>query len=219
MYGYVYMTRNSVNGKVYFGQSVGQFRPRYFGSGTIVRKALAKYGKDKFSVDPVWEAESKNELDFFEKWFIQEYRAQFPGNIYNVAGGGSGRTGPITQEHRDAISRALSGRVFSDETKRRMSAARRRRPCMPDHVKQRLSTIFKGRPISQEQRDQISKTMTGRKYSAERIDKVRRALKGRPWTKAQRDARNNHTPERRAEISRNISAAKSGVRTAKLDVA
>ena len=46
-YGYVYLTTNLVNGKMYVGKKANKyFRPMYLGSGTVLAKAIKKYGND-----------------------------------------------------------------------------------------------------------------------------------------------------------------------------
>ena len=44
--GYVYKITNLVNGKIYVGLKSGsKFVNSYWGSGSLIRKAIAKYGK------------------------------------------------------------------------------------------------------------------------------------------------------------------------------
>ena len=51
-YGYIYKTTNLINGKIYIGQHKSNlFDSQYKGSGVILRKAFAKYGKENFKVE------------------------------------------------------------------------------------------------------------------------------------------------------------------------
>lgn len=50
-YGYIYKTTNLINGKIYIGQYKSNlFDSQYKGSGVILRKAFAKYGKENSNV-------------------------------------------------------------------------------------------------------------------------------------------------------------------------
>ena len=49
IYGYIYLTTNLRNAKKYIGQHKGsKLDANYFGSGTLIAKALHKYGKTNF---------------------------------------------------------------------------------------------------------------------------------------------------------------------------
>lgn len=45
---YVYLTTNLVNNKKYIGQHYGEVTDSYIGSGSILKKAIEKYGKNNF---------------------------------------------------------------------------------------------------------------------------------------------------------------------------
>ena len=60
MFGYIYKTTNKVNNKVYIGQHQAEiFEPdKYLGSGTLLRRAIKKYGKENFTVELIEECET-----------------------------------------------------------------------------------------------------------------------------------------------------------------
>lgn len=65
MIGYIYLTTNLVNNKIYVGQHrTAIFDKRYFGSGILIAKALRVYGKKNFIVKILKECESGEELDY-----------------------------------------------------------------------------------------------------------------------------------------------------------
>ena len=71
MIGYIYETTNNVNGKTYIGQKLSSvFIDNYFGSGVLICKALTKYGKDNFTHRLIAEANTIEELDKLERYYI-----------------------------------------------------------------------------------------------------------------------------------------------------
>ena len=92
MIGYVYLTTNLINGKVYVGQHIAKkFEPeRYIGSGVLIKRAISKYGFNKFKCELLAEAETQDELDQLEMYYIKRYNAMDPDIGYNLCEGGSG---------------------------------------------------------------------------------------------------------------------------------
>lgn len=94
-YGYVYITTNIQNKKVYIGQhKKSQYDSHYFGSGTLLLKAINKYGKENFKNEVICFCNNKEYLDKMEKFFIKYYKSQDLSIGYNLEYGGQG--GDIT---------------------------------------------------------------------------------------------------------------------------
>lgn len=93
MYGFIYKTTNNVNGKMYIGKRTydkdGKWET-YLGSGTLLKRALKKYGKDNFSRTILQECEDLSELNSSEKYWIDYYDATKNDMFYNISGGGDG---------------------------------------------------------------------------------------------------------------------------------
>lgn len=90
MYGYIYETRNLINNKVYIGQHKSiEHDKKYYGSGTVIKQAIAKYGINNFTNIILDWAETKEKLDKKEKYYIKKYRLAGE-NMYNIAEGGYG---------------------------------------------------------------------------------------------------------------------------------
>lgn len=85
MFGYIYETTNIINGNTYIGKKKGTFDEKYYGSGTILKRALEKYGKENFKVEIITICESEELLNFNEKFYIEERNP-----TYNIAKGGTG---------------------------------------------------------------------------------------------------------------------------------
>jgi len=88
-FGYIYLTTNLINNKLYVGRKKGQFTTEYLGSGIYFRAAVKKYGRNNFKVIKLAEAESNDELNKLEIEYIAKYR-NLVGNeqMYNISDGG-----------------------------------------------------------------------------------------------------------------------------------
>lgn len=115
---YIYKTTNCINGKVYIGKSEKSFNKKYYGSGSLLKKAITKYGKHNFKIEVLEELLTIDELNDREKYWIKYYS----DNSYNLAEGGSGgwTTKHYTFEKKEAYSNLLSsiriGRKHKKET-------------------------------------------------------------------------------------------------------
>lgn len=74
-FGYVYRITNLTNGKTYIGQrclSRDSSWDEYYGSGLLIKQAIAKYGKSNFSKTLITYADSRETLNDFEASAISE---------------------------------------------------------------------------------------------------------------------------------------------------
>lgn len=179
MYGYIYITENNVNGKKYIGQKKSNkfLKEKYLGSGSLLRKAILKYGKENFTVKMLCECDSKEELDEMEIYFIKFYNAQEDTNFYNLTKGGeSGLGGPKfkghkhTEESKQKISNSVSkekngfyGKKHSEETRLIMKDKARNRGPVSQETREKLSKIRKGRKFTEEHKRKISEAQKGEK--------------------------------------------------------
>ena len=90
----IYKITNTVNGKIYIGQTKWKLEKRfryhtYNCSGCVaLRNALYKYGVENFTIEEIDCAESQSELDEKETYWIKHYNCIVP-NGYNLKNGGS----------------------------------------------------------------------------------------------------------------------------------
>ena len=133
MIGYVYLTANDLNDIKYIGKrQKPKFDKSYKGSGTVLKQAFKKYGKDKFYTTVLEWCETKEELCEAEKKWIAYYR-EHGQKLYNVADGGDGGNvvdwKSLSEERRKEINKKNSdshkgeknpfwGKKHSEETKR-----------------------------------------------------------------------------------------------------
>lgn len=88
-YGFVYITTNLVNDKKYIGQKsyTGKWKT-YLGSGTIIKQAINKYGKENFQREIIEECKTLDELNNKEIYWINYYNAVQSDDFYNIVEGG-----------------------------------------------------------------------------------------------------------------------------------
>lgn len=93
MIGYIYVTSNEINDIAYVGKRQKPYVEKcYKGSGTHLKLAFAKYGKDKFHTTVLQRCDTKEELCEAEKNWIALYRA-LGIELYNITDGGEGTAG------------------------------------------------------------------------------------------------------------------------------
>ena len=141
-YGFIYITTNMINGKKYIGQKkFCEGWKRYLGSGTLLREAIKKYGKENFIRDIVAIAYSSEELNRLEIEFIKNHNADDDRNkYYNITKGGNGAglpgelNGMYGKHHTEEVKKKISeankgeknsfyGRHHTEETKEKLRIA------------------------------------------------------------------------------------------------
>lgn len=85
---YIYMTTNHVNNKKYIGQHYGEINDSYLGSGTLLKEAIQKYGKENFSKEILEICSNYDAMNLAERKWIIKYNAVKNSNFYNIAEGG-----------------------------------------------------------------------------------------------------------------------------------
>lgn len=165
----IYKTTNLINGNFYIGQD-SKNNPNYLGSGTLLNKAIKKYGKENFVKEIIECCDSKQQLNEREIFWILELKP-----IYNIAIGGSGGDTYTNNPNYDLIIEKLKkrlGRVWTEEEKDRQrgdnNPAKRadirnkirlmklgkprldligdNNPSRRDDVRHKISTKLKGKP-------------------------------------------------------------------------
>ena len=161
----IYKATNLVNGKVYIGQTVRSLDERMSEhlrhSKTIFDKALKKYGISNFRVEIIDEAQSVDELNAKERYWIDKYKS-FGKNGYNMCEGGSNTIG---YHHTDNAKTKMSiakkqiyqgegnpfyGKCHTLESRAKMSKSRKGRIITPEwrkHISQSSNNKRKVRNI------------------------------------------------------------------------
>lgn len=152
---YIYQITDKRNGKTYIGQHLDR-GDDYWGSGTIIRREIAKYGKEYFEktilVDNI---QSQKEADEIELKYINEAKA-IGKCEYNIMT----TKMPNIQSPRTYNS----GYHLSNETKNKISEKLKGNTCALGH---KGNTEWKP---SEEQRQKISEKLKGNKNSHYRVN-------------------------------------------------
>jgi hypothetical protein len=127
MKSYFYIITNIVNNKTYYGSGS---KKNYFGSGTALRSAISKYGKENFIMTILREFETRKEAFAFEDRFLKLYKVSSLHNTYNLkdsSEGGNTWSHLSTDEsdlRKDVLRNKLKGRIRSNEHCNNISKAK-----------------------------------------------------------------------------------------------
>lgn len=146
MFGIIYVITNMVNGKQYVGQTTRTLKTRWRfhlrtardGSTGALPRAIIKYGKSAFEMEQVDVAESQKGLNEREVFHVA--RLGTYGKGYNLTPGG-GQEG-ISEETRKKMRDAK--KHITEETRNKLSIARRRRPPASVETRQKQSESMQG---------------------------------------------------------------------------
>ena len=113
---FIYLTTNLINGKKYIGKHYGSLDDGYLGSGKILQRAIAKYGKDNFYREILDFSQSEEENAEKEKYYIALFDACHNDLFYNIHEGGNGgnTTAGMTLQEKQELSKKMSIRTRGD---------------------------------------------------------------------------------------------------------
>ena len=140
-FGFIYMTRNNITGKLYIGKHRRTMDTEdiddswYLGSGRALKEAIIQYGRENFDRRIIYECQSQSELDYMERVFIAFYDAVDDEQFYNIIDGRNWDT-VFTEEVRQkmrkphkemsAESKSHMRRKFSQETRDKLAESARK---------------------------------------------------------------------------------------------
>lgn len=182
-FNYVYIIINSINHKFYIGKhSTKNLDDGYMGSGTVIKRAIKKYGIENFTKRILCFCDTQEEALKVEEFLVTPYLISRE-DCYNANIGGKG--GSIKGKKRSEIakqkiSESLKGNQYAKGNHFTLSDAR----------KKQISENNRKRVISQETKNKISQSKMGQQsflgkhHSKEAKQKMSEHMKGRiPWNK------------------------------------
>lgn len=193
------------NGKMYFGQTCMDVEKRWkcglgYKTQPLMWKAINKYGWDNIDHRIISIGLDKEEADFQEMFYISAYRTNEIEFGYNLTKGGEGTSGikyNLSEETKSKMKKAAKGRnkgiIRSEETRRKMSESKKGK-----------TTWMKGKHLSDEAKNKISKANKGKHHSEESRKKMSEALKGIKKPKL--------TEEHKRKLSESLKGRQSGMK-------
>lgn len=160
----VYKTTNMINGNIYIGihKQIGSEFDGYLGSGLLLRRAVEKYGVDKFERETLYEYDSLDKCRKMEREIVNKDFCMRE-DTYNISIGGTG-------------GNTLIG---YDEEYRKMIIEKRRQSFMktlqsrPPEVKE----YYRLKMVEQMKRVRIQPNNKGRVYSEEIRERIKNRIR------------------------------------------
>lgn len=152
----IYRAMNLITGMSYIGQTTRSLKERKSAhlkraklSSLKFYNAIKKYGEEAFSWTVLKLCKTREELNFWEEFYINRYNTMAPDG-YNLTSGGKGSLGlKHRKETKELLSRINSGKnnphygiQLSEETKRKIGDANRGRE-MPESFGKQISKRLK----------------------------------------------------------------------------
>lgn len=188
-FGEIYLITCTPTGKCYVGQTTQGVKARWRGHQSKCREscgiggAITKYGAESFILEILDTADSGDELDEKESLWIAKLDSLTPKG-YNLKGGGHwNQRGAISDETRLKLSIARRNRPpASPETRAKMRASgkdKNKGRKASEETRKKISLAGQGRVPSPESRKKMSKAALGKKKSPEAIEKCRLSRLGK----------------------------------------
>ena len=183
---YIYLITNLINGKRYIGKHFGELNDSYLGSGTLIQRAIDKYGKQNFKKEILYISSSEQENSIKEKEFISAFNAVNDDSFYNLIPGGDGgdifHSLPLEkqQQIREKASQnnkgeknGMYGKHHSEETKQKLKQVNKDYT-KTESFKQTMSLVttgekngMYGKKHTEESKKKMSDSKKGKKLGAE----------------------------------------------------
>jgi hypothetical protein len=163
MFHIVYRVTNVVNGKFYVGyHKTADLNDKYLGSGTVLRRAVAKYGEENFRKEVLFTFDNAVEAFQKEEEVVKQHKDD--PMCYNLRKGGKGGFDYINQkglrpERKRGKDNPRYGKPIKDSVRAAVIASNKRRRIHPVRSVQHVGVAEanRRRVWSQESRDKLGR--------------------------------------------------------------
>ena len=142
----IYKITNKLNNKIYIGQTIRSLEERFLEhkrckKDFYLHNSIRKYGEENFTAEIIDYADSRDELNEKEAYWIKFYQSDIEG--YNMKPGGSYnpmnveaiklshdmkmRSPEVRQKISNTMKKHFANNPVSDETRKKLSEARKQR--------------------------------------------------------------------------------------------
>lgn len=217
-YGRIYLITNTVNGKVYIGQTTRTiqkrwadhcseaYQPHRKGYNAPIYRAIRKYSAEAFQVEELETCVDQSSLNLAEQRHIEERNATSSKIGYNARAGGR-QGGSCTAETKYKIAASVKQHMQGPEARRRASDGARKQWADPEFRKKR-SAQAKQEVADPARRKHLSEL--GKRYMEEHPE-ARTALRdfnrSEAGRKAKSESRKKYHAENPSEKTRLILAS------------
>lgn len=209
----IYKTTNLVNGKIYIGfHSTYYPDDDYLGSGSALKSAIEKYGRENFRKDVLHIFNNKEDMLNKEAELVNE-EFILREDTYNIIQGGRSALGyKHTEEHKQKMSEMMSGSrnhragtKATEETIHKQRESLRRLYEEYPELRSEKSALQKQRldSMSEEEKEQVWSKIGSKLRGVEKSEDHKESIRK---SKAKRD--NSHTEETKAKISKAMKSVK-----------
>lgn len=174
MFYTVYQIKNTVNGKLYIGvHKTDNLEDGYFGSGKLLKAAIAKYGLENFTKKYLAIFDNPEEMFSMEAELVDD-EFLLREDTYNLKRGGDGGWDHIDCAKRNKIQNKANIDYDDPEYKKKLSVAAKRSNRRRIEAGEKMfggKNGFAGKSHSKESRQKMSRSKSGKVSST----------KGRCW--------------------------------------
>lgn len=193
---YVYEITNLVNGKKYIGKRSCHCpieEDKYMGSGTLLKRAIDKYGIENFTKKVLHICKDEDEAYKFEENHIESTKAYSDKKYYNIAYGGKGfRSEHVSsinrerwknEDYKEKVSNSIKKAWSNPLVKEKISASiklswtEERKQARSEYMKE--NAYWKGKKMPKYVLDKMSESHRGRKHSQQTKLKISRSNTGK----------------------------------------
>lgn len=171
----MYKHTNTANGMVYIGMTGRKTNERWrngegYKHNEHFARAIEKYGWDGFKHEILWSGSSREEAERMEVELIALHKSDNREFGYNIESGG--RLNVVSEETREKMRVAITGKKASEETRQKLSEAHKGKSAawldgeFRDEIKKKISdakkarkTVCTGRKCRKSPSRKLAKTM------------------------------------------------------------